>query len=98
MFSLGMTYDFYKVNNADATTYINRSLYTNQVTDLTNYIAYLTNQGADANLIAAYQTELNKAQADVDFYSARGWKLESKDEIKSIYKSMGIRAGISIKF
>ena len=98
MFSLGMTYDYYKVNNADATTYINRSLYTNQVTDLTNYIAYLTNQGADANLIAAYQKELDKAQDEVDFYSARGWKLESKDEIKSIYKSMGIRAGISIKF
>ena len=98
MFSLGLTYDYYNVKNADATTYMNQAFYTNQVTDLTNYIAYLTNQGANANLIAAYQAQLADAQEDFDYYSARNWKLESKDEIKSIYSSMGIRMGINIKF
>lgn len=98
MFSLGMTYDYYNVKNADATTYINQSFYTGQVTSLENTINYLTNNGGSAELIAAYQAELADAQDDVTYYSARGWKLESKDEIKSIYSAMGIRAGISIKF
>ncbi len=98
MFSLGLTYDYYNVKKADATTYINQAFYTNQVTNLTNYITYLTNQNANSNLIAAYQAQLTDAQDDVDFFSARGWKLESKDEIKSIYSSMGIRMGINIKF
>lgn len=48
-----------------------------------------------------YQTLLNNgliSQTDYDYYANKGWVLEDKDEIKSVYKSMGIRAGVNIKF
>lgn len=31
-------------------------------------------------------------------YEAAGWVIEEKDEVNSVYKSMGIRAGINIRF
>lgn len=96
--SLGMTYDYYKVKDADATTYINRSYYNSIVTSLEDAIEYLTDHGASAATIAIYQDKLTDAEKAVDFYSAKGWKIESKDEIKSIYSAMGIRMGVSVKF
>ena len=100
MFSLGLTYDYYNVNKADATTYINRSYYTDQVTILQDILDYLedpAHPGTQAQ-IDAYTAALTDAQYVVNYYAAKGWKEESKDEIESIYKSMGIRAGISVKF
>ena len=31
-------------------------------------------------------------------HKSNGWKTESKNEIESVYKSMGIRVGLNIKF
>ena len=98
MFSLGLTYDYYNASKADATTYISQSYYNKIVTDLEDAIAYLTNTGASAATIAAYQESLANAQDLVNFYNGQGWKIESQNEIKSIYSSMGIRLGLNIKF
>ena len=97
-FTLGLTYDYYKVSGATATTYINKSYYEDIVDSIDSYIDYLVDQGAAADVIAAYQSSLNDAQDVVDYYSSMGWKAESHSEIESIYKSMGIRAGLEIKF
>ena len=102
MFSLGVTYDYYNARKADATTYINQSYYTNMVTSLQNAITYIQANPSQfvspAATLAAYQTSLTEAQEIVDYYNGQGWKIESKDEIKSVYSSMGIRMGVSVKF
>ena len=98
MFSLGMTYDYYNAKKADATTYINQNYYNNIVSSLEDAITYLTNNGGSATTIAAYEASLTEAQDIVNYYNGLGWKIESKDEIKSIYSSMGIRMGINVKF
>ena len=94
MFTLGLTYDYYQINGADATTYLNPSYYQNLLDSYTAYIdANYDTLVANGDL-ALYQDEVNTLSS----YKEQGWKLESKDEIKSIYSSMGIRAGISMKF
>ena len=98
MFSLGVTYDYYNARKVDATTFINQSYYNNIVTNLENAIDYLEDHGGSAIAIAAYQASLADAQEVVAKYNNLGWKIESKDEIKSIYSSMGIRMGINVKF
>lgn len=95
MFNLGMTYDYYSVKDADASTYINRSYYINAAEEIEAIIADST---TDPNKIPAYENQLAQIDAMIDEFSAKNWKIESKDEIKSIYSSMGIRAGISVKF
>ena len=102
MFTLGVTYDYYNAKKADVTTYINQSYYNQIVTDLENAIAYIAANPSeftnpDAASIA-YQTSLANAEDIVDYYNGQGWKIESKDEIKSIYSSMGIRLGVNVKF
>ena len=98
MFSLGMTYDYYNAKKADATTFINQSYYNNIVTSLENAITYLENNGGSAATIAAYQASLTDAKNIVASYNNSGWKIESNDEIKSVYSAMGIRMGINVKF
>ena len=74
MLSVGMTYDYYSVKGADATTYLNAGYYQ----DL---------------LDAGYITE-----DEYNEYASAGWKVESKGEIESIYKSIGIHVGVNVKF
>ena len=74
MLNLGMTYDYYRVKDADAKTYLNRDYYTG-----------LYNEG----IISA---------EDYSYLNSIGWTQEAKDEINSVYKSMGIRLGLSAKF
>lgn len=73
-FSLGFTYDYYKVSKADAKTYLNPAYY-QELYDS----GYITDE-------------------EINSYKSKGWVLESKDEVKSVYKSMGIRAGVNIRF
>lgn len=98
VFSLGMTYDYYNAKKADATTFINQDYYKSMVTNLEAAIDYLTTSGGSATTIAAYQASLTQAQDIVNYYNGTGWKIESKDEIKSVYSAMGIRMGLSVKF
>ena len=91
MFSLGLTYDYYNAKSADATTYLNPSYY-EQLIDGYNYL--IENNELSDYQIEAYQAEITK----IEGYRSSGWKLEAKDEIKSVYASMGIRLGINVKF
>ena len=98
MFDLGLTYDYYTVKNADATTYISKSYYENAAVQLQETIDYLIEHSAVAEQIAAYQTQLDYVNLMIDEYKAIDWKMKSKKEVKSIYSSMGIRAGLTVKF
>lgn len=88
--SLGFTYDYYKVSDATANTYLNGTYY-QKVLDVVNDV--LAN--ADENDDVTYYEQL---QAELNGYRSNGWKIEEKKEINSIYKSMGIRLGINMKF
>jgi len=89
--NLGFTYDYYSVSKANAKTFLNGDYYT-ELYDL--YVNALEN-----NVLTDYQrTMLEEEVANIEDYRASKWVLEDKGEIKSIYKSMGIRLGIDVKF
>ena len=85
--SFGFTYDYYHVSGATANTYLNTAYYQDL---LDQYLVYYDQDRlTEAGL--AYLEELQDLKSD-------GWKMESKSEIESIYKSLGIRVGLNIKF
>ena len=100
MLSLGLTYDYYKVSDADASTYYNAAYYQPILNELNDIVAHYN------SLDSASLTELQKAeklyyeqyQQELEGVKSNGWSDTAKGEIKSIYSSMGIRAGVSIKF
>ena len=101
-FTLGLTYDYYKVSDASATTYYSSSYYqpilNSYQSQYDEYVA-LINGGATLTEDEAYEYNvLGEEIADLTAKKNAGWKSESKNEVESIYKSMGIRAGIEIKF
>ncbi len=90
-FTLGLTYDYYTVSKATAKTYMNSAHYTELYDLYTNALAN--------NVLTDYEKIVLQDEIDkIDEYKAANWVIEDKDEIKSIYKAMGIRAGINVKF
>ncbi len=88
MLSLGMTYDYYHVGDATATTYFNKdynqALLTVYETNYDNGVTLTDNE---------YETMLY-----LQDLKSKGWKLKSDKEIESVYKSMGIRLGLTARF
>ncbi len=102
MLSLGMTYDYYRVNDAKASTYLNGDYY-QEVYDYYKeiYDTYAEAIAAGTTLTDEQQAEYKSVTAQVASLKAQkdaGWKIESDNEIKSIYSSMGIRVGLNVKF
>ncbi len=100
-FTIGLTYDYYSVSGADASTYLNADYYKD--------VAYwaVVNQlyGGDEGLALGnsnFNNEVNMTFNDIQaMYEAEGcsnWVCEAAGEIDSIYKSMGIRVGFNAKF
>ena len=87
--SLGVTYDYYTVGGAEAKTYLNEALYKQLLA------AYGNNETAllDPNTGSLQAIYLNEQRQ-----SCGGWVCQSRNEIDSIYKSMGIRVGIDARF
>ena len=91
MLTLGFTYDYYSISKATAKTYLNSSYYT-ELYD-TYYAAYT------AGGLSDYQMEMLEEELNtITDYRNAGWTLESSNEISSVYKSMGIRLGVEVKF
>ena len=105
MLTVGMIFDYYTISNADATTYLNSEYY--------NTYFYNPAVESNQELVDHYGTDFSswpeKAQAiylynlenviePMETLAAAGWQQESKDEIESLYKSLGIRVGIRAKF
>ncbi|MCQ2574864.1 MAG: hypothetical protein MJ156_02035 [Alphaproteobacteria bacterium] len=87
--SVGLTYDYYKVNDATAKTYLNENRY-NELLRAYNTEGYTEEQMLLDNP-EAYSLALS-------YEACNGWTCEVKNEINSIYKSMGIRVGLEAKF
>ncbi|MCQ2562166.1 MAG: hypothetical protein MJ158_00905 [Alphaproteobacteria bacterium] len=92
--NVGFTYDYYSVSGADATTYYNASLYENTyITDWNEY-----NSLSDEDRLSEYGLMLADEINALDKLRSAGWSSKTSDEIKSIYKSMGIHIGLTAKF
>lgn len=98
MLSLGMTYDYYKVSGATAKTYLNSTYHQMVLDNALDWIAYYESlpsltQEQEESLEYYMEKEQN-----LSALRAAGWTIEEKNEIESIYKSMGIRLGLNVKF
>ncbi len=99
MLTLGFTYDYYKVSKATAKTFLNSGYYTELHNDYVNLLD--PDYRAEHNLPDLTQTMIDAYNAEIatiNGYQSSGWVLESSGEIKSIYKSMGLRLGVEMKF
>lgn len=94
--SIGLTYDYYSVSDADAKTYLNGALYSEYYDAVLDYweqdgkteADMLDPVTGDPNAIAIKQLE----------EECPGWVCSAAGEIESFYKSMGVRVGINAKF
>lgn len=100
MLSIGLTYNYYSVSGADATTYLNGAYY-NEIFDnimtggIIDGIDWGKGYATAADAIAGNKTAAGIAKLEND---CPGWVCKSDGEIDSFYKSMGIRVGLSAKF
>ncbi len=103
--SIGVTYDYYNVSGADATTYLNAEYWTNVYNGLVE--AYMDEYAIDDPLIAENimlngdaELGLNPNPTGVYIYdvAANGWKDTVDSEIESFYKSLGVRVGLNVRF
>lgn len=105
--SLGVTYDYYKTSKADATTYFDSAYY------MPTYNALLADWVAftEKDVATAERYMLNGGfEKDGETYGAEpaavyinglrnnGWKETIAEEIKSVYRSLGVRIGVAVKF
>lgn len=98
--SLGVTYDYYTVSDADATTYLNEEYY------MTTYNNYLKGGEIDGVFwgdgYASEEEMIKNNEVAANIAKLReecpGWQCKSNGEIDSFYKSLGIRLGLVAKF
>ena len=89
--SIGLTYDYYTVSDADAKTYLSEDYYMGIYNDRLNGVYAGDEQKMlDEDVIAQNIVALKD--------ECPGWVCTSNGEIESFYKSMGIRVGINAKF
>ncbi len=89
--SIGLTYDYYTVSDADAKTYLNEGYYMGVYNDiLENKFA-----GDEETMLAENSIAQNIVKLQED---CPGWICTADGEIESFYKSMGIRVGLKAKF
>ena len=105
MLSLGVTFDYYNVGKADATSYLSADYYTTRYydpavaenDDLVTHYGNTNYQTWDELDMNTYLDNLETI-ATIDSLRAAGWQQKSSGEVESIYKSMGIRLGVQARF
>ena len=112
MLSVGVTFDYYHIGKADATSFLNQGYYTsNYLTPATTTNTYLEGVYGGSSYLnwtavsgrdltedkAVYESTLGVI-ADINALAAGGWSQTVADEIESVYKSLGLRVGILAKF
>ena len=105
--SIGVTYDYYTVSDADAKTYLNQGYYNNTYAsakgmwetkgfseaDMLN--PDFSDPGLTSELREVANIARNIKQLESD---CPGWVCSSGGEIESFYKALGVRVGINAKF
>jgi hypothetical protein len=111
MLSIGMTFDHYSVRGAQAQTFLNSGWWSELRSDTQNLWNFLNagnttlpgaseplcggaNQQSCVELMAGLQDFIDY----VNLLQGNGWTITDKNEINSIYRSMGIRIGLSAQF
>lgn len=112
--SVGVTYDYYKVSDADANTFLNGQYYQEIYDSIFN--AWQSDPKLAGVSLADIETLMlyggtveyedgtqetfdpNLEAAIIDEVRQNGWKVTTDSEIESFYKSLGIRIGINAKF
>lgn len=96
MLTVGMTYDYYSVSDADAQTFLNGNYYTGIYNELLK-------QWQDAGYTEADM--LDPTNGDPVALNIKdlesecpGWVCTDNGEIESFYKSLGVRVGIQARF
>lgn len=103
-FSIGVTFDYYKVKDADATTYLNEEYWTELYTDIlgvyVNKYGLSETAAEDAMLNGNETMNIPANQTAQYIYSsaANGWKDSVSSEIEAFYKSLGVRVGLNVTF
>lgn len=94
--SVGLTYDYYTVSDAEAKTYLNGSYYDS---------LYAAREKAWTDAGKNLDDILDPTNGDPVAINIKelesqcsGWTCTAENEVKSFYKSMGIRVGINAKF
>ena len=103
MFTVGFTFDYYTLSGGEANTYLNGSYYMDIYNDiLADYLAagltandMLNGYTSGGETYGPNPTAVHIKQLQSE---CPGWICKVDNEIKSIYKSMGIRVGIQAKF
>ncbi|MFQ6739525.1 MAG: hypothetical protein ACLRFJ_02565 [Alphaproteobacteria bacterium] len=106
--SIGVTYDYYHVGSADATTYLNPTYYT-AVYDA-QLAAWKNLPGMDPNEAEYYMLHGGFTDSAGNSYDAdsvalyindaknNGWSVKDSGETKSFYKSLGVHLGVAARF
>ena len=112
MLTVGMTFDYYSIGKADATSYLNSDYYMSkyynpavadnqtlvEIYGSADYQNWTAVSGRDLRTDQSiYISNLDTIDV-VNELKSSGWKQEMAGEIESLYKSFGIRVGISGKF
>lgn len=96
MFSVGVTYDYYTVGDADAKTFLNGNYYNNIYNNvLQQWLAAGHTEADMLNPSTGDPIALNIKEIESE---CPGWVCTDKGEIESFYKSLGVRLGINAKF
>ena len=94
--SVGVTYDYYTVSDADAKTYLNEDYYMGIYNDILD--DWIANGGTEESMLnpdGGNAVAINIAELATD---CPGWVCAADGEIESFYKSLGVRVGINAKF
>lgn len=114
MLTVGVTFDYYHVNKADATSYLNPGYYTEVYYDpavstndalasssyygSTDYLNWTAITGRDLASDQAVYASNLETIDVINGLKAGGWKQEEQGEIESVYKSLGLRIGVMARF
>lgn len=89
--SVGVTYDYYSVGDADAQTYLNGDYYMGIYNTILEDVYF----GDEQKMLEENTTAQSIVQLEED---CPGWVCKDSGEIESFYKSLGVRIGINAKF
>ncbi len=96
MLTVGMTYNYYSVSDADAKTYLNEGFYMGVYDTILE--EWLDNGFTEADMLdpdTGNQTAINIKNIETE---CPGWVCSTSGEVNSFYKSLGIRVGFNAKF
>ncbi len=94
--TIGVTYDYYTVSDADAKTYLNEDYYMGVYNEiLAGYEALGLTEEAMLDPETGNDTAISIMEIEQE---CPGWVCSAGGEIESFYKSLGVRVGINARF